>query len=427
MSAAAKHKVGALVLGCVQDRLDPAPESCACKRLGLPGASSRFFWWEVREGSSHLVSSEASPAQRRVKTRSRQTLAQCQQQMVLTAALQWDQPSHDVEGCPACICAIGSYLSQSEALPTPPHRGRSWALGAARPSRSSQDVGPWRSVWPQHSCPGNRGSVTRAGSVTSQGTPRSSGQKTGVFSVFRTHGFCHCPQRVNKLHSSVLLRLMMPPPCDFQVLRALPLHGAGGPVRTQANDRHPGQGGCLGQKPGQARGPSAPASLHRDVVTGASVPPEVQHHFFLSGQPPNPWGAGRPGARGDAEVRCRTPSPQTPPSPHAPGPSTPKAKPPKCTPRRPPGEALTRPPACPQRAPTWPFPLPRPRAVGLATASGSTHTLPNLSTLRARASLIVASGSLVQRRTKGSGEQSCPWDTGTNTAVKHATFRDSGR
>lgn len=306
MSAAAKHKVGALVLGCVQEGLDPAPESCACKPLRLPGASSRFFWWEVREGSSHLVSSETSPAQRRVKTHSRQTLAQCQQQMVLTEALQWDQPSRDVEGCPACICAIGSHLSQSEALPTPPHRGRSWALGAARPWRSSQDVGPRRSVWPQHPCPGNWGSGTRAVSVTSQGTPRSSGQRTGAFSVSRTHGFCHCPQRVNKPHSSVLLRLMMPPPCDFQVLRALPLHGAGGPVRTQANDRHPGQGGCLEHKPGQARGPSAPASLHRVVVTGASVPPEVQHHFFLSGKPPNPWGAGRPGTRGDAEVRCGT-------------------------------------------------------------------------------------------------------------------------
>lgn len=179
--------------------------------------------------------SDVSPVLRRVKILSRPTFAQCQEQMVLTGVLRCDQPSRDVEGCPVCICAVGSHLSLSEALPTPLHRGGSWAPGVLR---------PWRSVWPQRPCLGNRGLMTRVGNVTSQGTLCSSGQ----FSVQGTSFLLlslEGPQ--TKLHCPFAAHDASRPPCNFQVLTALFLHGAGDPMSTQTRDSHPGWGWCLGQ------------------------------------------------------------------------------------------------------------------------------------------------------------------------------------
>lgn len=54
MWAAAKDKVSVLVLGHLQDRLDPAPESGACKPLALPGAGGKLSCprtWVGGEGS----------------------------------------------------------------------------------------------------------------------------------------------------------------------------------------------------------------------------------------------------------------------------------------------------------------------------------------------------------------------------------------
>lgn len=120
----------------------------------------------------------------------------------------------------------------------------------------------------------------------------------------------------------------------------------------------------------------------------------------------------------DVVAACHPHGP--PPSPHTLFPSTLRAKPPKPTARRPPPLGPWLSPHLPSGLPeaysclALP-PPPAPWAGGLATASASTHSLPNLSTLRSRASLILASRSQLGRRTQGSGEQSCPWGTGTNT------------
>lgn len=109
-------------------------------------------------------------------------------------------------------------------------------------------------------------------------------------------------------------------------------------------------------------GPSAPALLHRDMLTSASVPPKVQHNLFLSSNPRAP-GAGRPGTSGEAEARGRKRTVSMdvvaachphwpPPSPHALFPSTPRTKPPKPTARIPP-------PLGPWLSPHWPSSLPQ--------------------------------------------------------------------